>query len=409
MLAALLLIGGAGRVGAQEPGTNLQVYLLTMGPGAEIYERFGHNAIWIRDTAARTNLVYNFGMFSFGNGSATDLIKFGINFAKGPQRYWLGVDSSLDNELLLYREHRRDLDAQELNFTPAQRADIAARLATNALEANRYYAYDYFRDNCSTRVRDILDLELGGALKRVAAGKAADGTLRFHTRRSITNDKLLFIGIDIAFGPRVDRPLDQWDEMFLPAKVAERVTEVTVTGPDGQPVPLVKRKFSLLTIGEYHVEPRPPSWTGPFLLIGLVVTGLIRLSRSTRPVAIVGRLVGGAWMLVMGIGGIVLLAFWIVTRHVATHGNFNLLLVSPLALALVPAFWHRAARQPGGWTPRIAMAVMVSVGVGAALALFPGVTGQDNTLAAALVALPTFSGALEALASWNRRRANPEP
>ena len=397
LLASIAII--ARPAAAQEPGSNLQVYLMTMGAGADIEERFGHNAIWIRDTVAHSDLIYNFGTYDFPR-TVPGLIAFGAEFAMGPPRYWLGVDRNLDNELSLYQSRQRDLSAQELNLTPAQRADLAARLAVNARDENKYYLYDYFRDNCSTRVRDILDLELGGALKRATLGKPADGTLRFHTRRSITNDKLLYFGIDLAFGPRVDRPLDQWDEMFLPEKVAAHVNELTVPGADGKPDSLVKRSFSLLTIGAYHVEPAPPAWGGFFLAIGLVVAALIKLASARGRVAMVGRVIGGAWMLSMGIGGLVLLAFWIVTQHVATWQNHNLLIVSPLAFGLVSTFWHRRDSIPGRWTQWIARVLIGSVAFGALFAIFPSVGGQENLPIALLTTPPTLIGALIAL---NRR------
>ncbi len=382
---------------------------MTMGAGADIEERFGHNAIWIRDTLAHSDLIYNFGTFEFPR-TMTGLIAFGARFAMGPPKYWLGVDPSLDNELNNYQLRQRDLAAQELNLTPSQRVDLAARLAVNARAENRYYAYDYFRDNCSTRVRDILDLELGGALKRATLGKPAEGTLRFHTRRSITNDKLLYFGIDLAFGPRVDRPLDQWDEMFLPAKVAARITELTVPGADGGPEPLVKNSFSLLTIGAYHVEPQPPAWGGFFLAIGLVVAGLIKLASAHGRLAMVGRVIGGAWMLLIGIGSLVLLGFWIVTQHVATWQNHNLLMVSPLAFGLVSTFWHRRGLQPSRRAPVVAKLLIVSVIVGIVLAIFPSIGGQDNLANALLVAPPTVVGALEVLRRSGRpQKAVPNP
>jgi len=114
-------------------------------------------------------------------------------------------------------------------------------------------------------------------------------------------------------------------------------------------------------------------------------------------------------MLLMGIGGVVLLFFWIVTQHVATWANHNLLLLSPLALALVSSFWHRAGSVPPRRVPMVAMVLMATVAIGAGLALFPAVGGQESGLIAALVALPTFMGALEALRGANRRLAAPSP
>ena len=401
----LVLFSAATQLGAQQPaappGTNLQVYLMTMGAGADIYERFGHNAIWIRDTVGHTDIVYNYGMFSFP-GTVAGLAVFGARFAMGPQQYWLGYDD-LDNTLLTYRNRKRDVTVQELNFAPSQRADLASRLAVNALDANRYYAYDYFRDNCSTRIRDMLDLELGGALKRATTAKPADGTLRFHTLRSITNDKLLFVGINAAFGPHVDRPLDQWDEMFLPAKVQQRMRELTIAGPDGRDRPLVKREISLLNMNAYHVDAAPPAWGGALIGISLVVAALIRLTESQRRIALVGRVVGGAWMLLVGVGGLTLLFFWLFTDHVATWANRHLLLLSPLALALVSSFWYRGDRRPRPWVPRVVMALMLSVAIGGLLAFLPQVSGQQTAILAQLTALPTFVAALEALRGWQRR------
>src|ERR1019366_7247109 len=209
--------------------------------------------------------------------------------------------------------------------------------------------------------------------------------------------KLLFLGIDAAFGPRVDRPLDQWDEMFLPEKVQQRVRELTVPGPDGRDVPLVAREFSLLTINVYHVDPAPPTWGAALFGISLVIAGLIRLAESRRRIALVGRVVGGAWMVLMGLGGLMLLFFWVVTAHVATYANRHLLLLSPLALALVSSFWYRRGRIPAAWVPGVVFALMVSVAIGGLLAFLPSISHQETAIVAQLTALPTFVAALEAL------------
>ncbi len=156
---------------------------MTIGPGAEIYERFGHNAIWIRDTAAHRDLVYNYGEFDF---SQPDFYR---NFALGVPQYWLAVDD-LDGTLAQYQARQRSVTVQELRLTPAQRAEIANRLAVNVEPTHRVYTYNYYSANCSTRVRDLLDDVLGGALRRATQGRPADGTLRFHTLRSIANNVL---------------------------------------------------------------------------------------------------------------------------------------------------------------------------------------------------------------------------
>ncbi|HEY4102026.1 MAG TPA: DUF4105 domain-containing protein [Gemmatimonadales bacterium] len=399
-LAAFVIPGTSVSAQAQgSNGENLQVYLMTMGPGAEIYERFDHNAIWIRDTAAHTDLIYNFGTFEFPH-TVAGMLGFVADFASGKPRYWLGVDSSLTNVLEEYAFFRRDVTVQLLNLSYAQREDIAARLARNALPENRTYIYDYYRDNCSTRVRDLLDAVLGGSLREVTVGKPAEGTLRFHTLRSITNDKLLFVGIDAALGPQVDKPLDQWDEMFLPIKVQQHIRTLRVPGPNGSESPLVIREQGLLTIGTFHVDPAPPHWTFDFLLIGIALALVIGFATIAGPPGVIGRLVGSLWLLLMGVGGLLLVFFWTVSANVATHANHNLLVISPLALLLIVPCWRVGRVAPSSWVRRVSQVVLATTGVAVVLALLPAAAGQETLPIVLLTAPPTLAAA--ALVGWRR-------
>ena len=369
-------------------GDRLQVYLLTIGAGDAIYERFGHNAVWIRDTVSRRDLIYNYGMFEFPNTLGGELA-FAGRFAMGRPRYWLGVDSSLEQTLAEYRSRRRDVTAQLLMLTPAQRADLAARLAVNALPENRMYVYDYFRDNCSTRVRDMLDRVLGGALARATRDHPGAGSLRFHTLRSITNDRLLYTGIDAAFGPAVDRRLDQWEEMFLPEKVQQRVRELYVKSGDGRDVPLVGGEFPLLTVGVYRVEAAPPHWAPGFVLVGVLIAILLLLAARDGAAGVAGKVVMSAWLLLMGAGGLLLLFFWIATDQFATYANHNLLYISPLALGVLPSVWYRASQPAAAWRLRTVRLYALSIAVGVGLTLVPIVTRQHNVEIALLVIPPT--------------------
>jgi hypothetical protein len=343
---------------AQGGGEALQAFLMTMGPGASIYERFGHNAIWIRDTTTGLDLVYNYGTFDF------DEPGFVGRFVFGRPRYWLAV-GSLDTTLRTYAYFQRDVVVQELALPAGKKAELAMRLAENLLPDNRTYTYDYYLDNCSTRVRDMLDVILGGALRQATEGTPGEGTLRFHTQRSVSNDAAMYLGILAAMGPRADAPLDQWGEMFLPAKVQERVRELTVSDSAGNQVPLVIREDTLLQVGVHAVEPTRPDWSGRLLLVGLLisivsVTG-VRRGRAGVP----GRTVATLWLVTSGIAGLVLLFLWFGTDHVATRSNWNVALLNPLGLLLIPILWRRrAASGLGRWD--------VALGTGYALSLFVG-------------------------------------
>src|SRR6185436_13979893 len=160
LAAALLLALFGARAEAQQPPARVSV--LTMGPGDHPFTRFGHNAILLEWADGR-NAVYNFGTFEF------DGVKGAEDFMAGRFRYWLSV-GSLDRTVAAYHAERRSLTAQELALSRAERERLAAALADNALPEHRYYDYDYYRDNCSTRVRDVIDRLLDGQLRRGVTG-----------------------------------------------------------------------------------------------------------------------------------------------------------------------------------------------------------------------------------------------
>ncbi len=397
-LVSLLLLAKAlpAQLSESPPGTNLQVFVMTMGPGSEVWERFGHNAIWIRDTLQKRDLVYNYGTFDFRDP------KLIPRFVMGRPVYWLGV-GDLEGTLREYAIRERDVEVQELDLAPLKRAEIALRLAENARPDQRNYVYDYYRDNCSTRVRDLLDGVLGGALRQATTHKAAEGTLRWHTHRSLANNKLMYLGILSALGPAVDQSLDQWGEMFLPAKVQERLRELRVPGEDGRIVPLVKRESRLLDIGRYTVEPQPPHWGPMFSLVALAATLALLSGLIDGPLGAPGRLLGALWLLLAGVGGVLLLFMWGATNHVATAGNRNLLLLSPVALLVIPGVLSARRRGPGAWAPRAAWVVIGLTIVGSLLAAFPSVSHQWNLQLAQLTTLPTITAAWLAIRLSPRR------
>ncbi len=115
-----------------EPGSNLTVYLLTFGWGDVVWERFGHNAIWIRDRASGTDITYNWGMFDFNQPH------FVWRFVTGDTRYWMeGID--LAAMLRYYKARNRSILSQELNFSPAQRLKLQQFVQWNALPQNKFY------------------------------------------------------------------------------------------------------------------------------------------------------------------------------------------------------------------------------------------------------------------------------
>ncbi|MEO5590468.1 MAG: DUF4105 domain-containing protein, partial [Gemmatimonadaceae bacterium] len=216
---------------SREPGSELTIYLLTMGPGDEVWEKFGHNAIWIHDETNRTDIAYHWGLFDFADK------EFFPRFIQGRMRYSMGA-FDLEQTIDAYRQANRTVWAQRLNLTSAQRSELAQFIAWNVRPENRYYRYDYFRDNCSTRVRDALDRALGGVIRKESATVPSRTSYRFHTERLTQDDWPVFTGTLMGLGEPVDEPISAYEEMFLPVRMMDRFRTLRVNSAGGM-IPLV--------------------------------------------------------------------------------------------------------------------------------------------------------------------------
>ncbi len=361
-----------------EPG----VFLLTMGQGDMVWERFGHDAIWIHDPVAGTDQVYNYGMFDFRSPG------YWQRFMKGNWIYQVGA-VDLGRTLAEYRYLNRSVWAQELNLTPAQKREVQAFLEWNVQPANREYLYDYYRDNCSTRIRDVIDRAAGGRLRAATAGHPTGTTYRWHSERLVEGDRLVYFGLLGGLGPAADRPIDRWEEMFLPGKVREQVRRVRVPDASGRMVPLVKAEVTLFeATGRAPEAAEPPFWLPWYLLAGLALggalAGLGALARRSAAARVGLAALGGLWSLVGGVGGSVLLGLWTLTNHRIAFRNENLLQFDPLALGLVVlvpavALGARWAARPARM---LALAVAALSVLGLVMQVLPGLDQVNGTMIA---------------------------
>lgn len=308
-----------------------RVSVLTMGPGDHPFTRFGHNAILVEwdEGGPRPDLVFNFGTFSF-NG--LDGVK---DFMEGRFRYWLSV-TTLDATRKVYAAEQRSLTGQLLALTAAERATLFERLSANAEPDERYYDYDYYRDNCSTRVRDAVDQLLGGELHRQING-AGRLTFRQHTLRLVGDTPWLYFGLDAALGAPTDRPTTRWEELFLPQELHDELAKATRL-LDGRLVPLVQSESSLLASERAPLPLAPPERRLPFALGGLAAGALLAALGAAAERSRAAHAVFGAATALLGgaIGTLGAALTWFsASKHWAAHQNPTVLGCPPWALALL--------------------------------------------------------------------------
>lgn len=376
------LFAFAQAVPAPQAGNDLDVSLVTFGPGTQVWERFGHNAILIGDRASGTRRLYNYGMFDFAQKN------FFLNFARGRMLYRIDVDDPAD-EFPIYRDEGRWIVEQNLNLTPAQRAKLRDYLDWNSRPENAQYRYDYFTDNCATRVRDALDTALGGVIHAQLIAPSRGFTYRMDALRLMRPDPVMMVLIDAGLGPFADTRLSYWAESFVPMEFMRYVREVRVRDDAGNLVPLVARE-TVVDTGRLPEPPEfPPNWIWQALVIGILAgLGLLTLARkrarawARATFAVSASLIA----LVCGIAGLVLIGLWTLTDHVATWHNENIALLNPLCLLLVPA-WIASARA--SWQPsRFIKATSLLIAFIAALEFFLKIYpsfAQDNRFWIALL------------------------
>ncbi len=306
-----------------------------MQPGEIFFERFGHNAIVVDDPGAGEPLSYNFGFFDL------DEPDFLARFVRGDMQYML-VALPLAQDLAYYREVGRGVSIQWLDLDPDAAEALAAGLALNARPENARYRYEYFTDNCSTRVRDAIDRALGGALQRQLSSRSQGNTYRSEAVRLASPAAWMWLGFDLGLGPAADQPNSLWQDAFVPMRLATSLRETR--RDDGRL--LVLAEAELLP---HRIASEPPPFARawwPWLLAGLTFAVAIHWwgQRSPRHVARFAL----SWWAVCGIAGVLMVFLWGFTTHRFAWANHNLLLLSPLCLALLPGAWRIARGRDGG-------------------------------------------------------------
>ena len=304
-----------------------EAWLVTFGPGEIYFERFGHNAIWLREPARGLDHTFNFGYFDFEQED------FFLRFMRGRMLYF-SVAQPATREFEYYRQVNRSIRAQKLKLSPTQYQRLRDYLLNEVQPENRDYRYDYYLNNCSTRIRDALDIALDGALSARTSQMPAELNFRDHTRRLTQTQFWYYLGLETGLGMPVDRAVSRWDEMFIPMVVADEVSAMSVATGTGDPLVELDTMFYTSTLPLPATAPAR-NWYR-YLILGLMVTAFAWLSgRYMPPVWLAG--LSRAWVLISATLGLVLAGLWFLTDHEASSHNVNLLLLNPLLLmALLP-------------------------------------------------------------------------
>ena len=327
LLLILLLLNVSVKAQFVPLSKSAEISILTVGPGAELYDKFGHSAFRIQDPETGQDVVFNYGVYDF------ETPNFYTKFAQGKLLYQLGV-SYYEPFFESYVAQHRWIKQQTLNLTLSEKQAVSDFLWNNAKPENKKYKYDFFFDNCATKIRDVLWEVLGNKLEFKENHIREKFTFRQLIQQNLKANTWGSLGIDIALGAVIDRKAKPIEYQFLPEYVYKGAENAVITR-NGTSESLVKKETVLF-------ENTPTSPKNNFFLSPLFILGLLGLliifityrdyKRKTR-----SRFLDLFLFFFTGLIGIFLLLLWFATDHTATANNYNLLWAFPISIVLIVA------------------------------------------------------------------------
>ncbi len=344
-----------------------EVTLVTMGPGDDVFSRFGHATLCVRDGRDPRGRCYNYGTAEF-----LSPVSFAWEVVRGTKRFWVSV-ASRDTMMMLYADAEdRAVWQQRLDLPLAAREALAGRLAWDALPEHRDYVYHHFRDNCSTRLRDHVDTAYGGALRRGSVARyrrAEAATWRSQVEDGFATSPALLVGSELFLGRALDRGMTEWEAMFLPRVLRESVRDRLGVAVETQSV---------------RTRPLPPEGSGTrglWTAVGVLASAVALLGADPRRArhrrayrAVVGLGLGltatAVWALAV-VGGIpelrhneLMLALWPTDLGLGAMRDRDAALyarVRVVVVAVVVALRATGAlRQPLVWPCAVAGVLLLS-------------------------------------------------
>jgi hypothetical protein len=320
LILAFIVASGYIQIYPQVDST-VQAYLVTCAPGTETYSIYGHSALRIKNPATRSDSIYNWGVFDFSTPH------FAWKFAKGRLDYMLDVNTP-QSFLGEYFYEKRSVYEQKINLEAEEIAKLLALLGENQKPENAKYRYDFFYDDCSTRIRDLLEKAIGSRLLYPPDEKKDQPSFREMTGKYQKPYPWLKFGIDLIMGSPGERKTTLRDRMFLPIDLQDGLSQALVNR-GGRMVPLLRNPDILLQF-DLPVS-KPGFYTSPvflFTLLLIVIIILLSLNQNKNFNRILDLFLFTAFSAL----SILMIFFNFFTDHMQMRWNLNIIWLSPFVL-----------------------------------------------------------------------------
>jgi len=304
---------------AQQLSDNAQISLLTCSAGNELYSTFGHCAIRVCDEANNMDVVFNYGTFDFSTKN------FYLKFSRGTLLYMLSAYNFYDF-MESYKRENRSVYEQKLNISNYEKQKLFDLLIENYKPENCNYRYDFFKDNCSTRIRDILQKALGEKLKFSNSNTQGNKTFRQLIYPYLEKMQWSKFGIDILLGVPTDAKATNADYMFLPEELMKNVDTVKIDG-----INLASKPEILYMQRDVKVNILPsPNMVFSIFMIIVILLSCIEFYRLKQNKKFNIKVFDRLFFLIMALLSLFILLMWILSLHYPIRPNLNILWLNPL-------------------------------------------------------------------------------
>ncbi|MDX5422855.1 MAG: DUF4105 domain-containing protein [Hymenobacteraceae bacterium] len=349
LLLCLFTLPGWAQFEGYQLSPDARISLITCSSGDELYAIFGHSAVRVQDPASGMDIVFNYGTFDF------DEPNFYLKFIQGKLNYKLSA-AQFSDFVYSYSMDNRSVYEQVLNLNEEQRQQYWNFLTNNYLPENRFYLYDFFFDNCATRIRDGVEATFPNQVAFRIGHLDQDMSFRNLIDLYLVPQPWSDFGIDLALGARIDREASPYEYMFLPDYLSKGFASGTIL-QEGRTVPLAGAPQ---VVFEREPIPFERGFFTPLLVWWLFLGIVVALTAFDLVKRRSSRVFDMMLFFFTGFLGVVLFLLWVATDHQATAYNFNLLWALPTHM-VVAIFLRRNALRD--WVEKYMVVTAVLAGI----------------------------------------------
>ena len=301
-----------------------EISVLSIGPGYLLNDSFGHSAIRVKDPLYNFDVVYDYGRYDF------EAEGFYLEFAQGKLNYMIGR-SEFEDFLSFYEYQNRRVQEQQLNLSTKQKTAFYYFLTENIKPENQSYPYDFFYNNCATKITDAIESILEDQITYLPTSTFEQDTFRNLIRSNLNQNSWGSLGIDVALGSKIDQLASVKEHLFLPKNLYLFLENAQIGSTDLK----IVKKSKILTSSSFVKTFE--GFGSPLAILSLIAFAILFVTFRDHKNNKRSKWLDVSLFAFTGLIGLALLLLWFATDHTATSDNYNLLWAFATNLLFIPS------------------------------------------------------------------------